>query len=165
MKAIFSITALAALLLVVFDSPGLAQDGAFQADTKISSPAGWEELDGQSSSTARLQVIHNAADPAAATVDIYVNNTLFIDDFNFRTATPFVDVPIAALSGEGQTESLFCSLYGTTSLFDDETLAGLYSDHETYVTAVKASVDSAVQEGFLLQPDGELIKAAAQSSP
>jgi hypothetical protein len=47
------------------------------------------------SNTARLQVIHNAADPAAALVDIYVNegNDPFIDDFAFRAATPFVDVP------------------------------------------------------------------------
>lgn len=43
--------------------------------------------------TARVQIIHNSADAAAATVDIYVNNTLFINDFSFRTATPFTDVP------------------------------------------------------------------------
>lgn len=43
--------------------------------------------------TARLQVIHNAADDAATVVDVWVNNDLFIDDFRFRTATPFVDVP------------------------------------------------------------------------
>jgi hypothetical protein len=45
--------------------------------------------------TARLQVIHNAADPAAEVVDVYVNNgtTPFLDDFAFRTATPYVDVP------------------------------------------------------------------------
>jgi hypothetical protein len=43
--------------------------------------------------TARLQVIHNAADPAAATVDVYVNDAIFIDDFDFRTATAFQDVP------------------------------------------------------------------------
>ena len=40
--------------------------------------------------TARLQVIHNAPDP---TVDVYAGNTLLLDNFVFRTATPFIDVP------------------------------------------------------------------------
>ncbi|MFM9056791.1 MAG: DUF4397 domain-containing protein, partial [Bacteroidota bacterium] len=44
-------------------------------------------------SIARLQVIHNSADPAAATVDIYANGALILDDFAFRTATPYLDVP------------------------------------------------------------------------
>lgn len=43
--------------------------------------------------TARVQIIHNSADAAAATVDIYVNNVLTFNDFAFRTATPFTDVP------------------------------------------------------------------------
>ena len=42
------------------------------------------------SQTARLQIIHNSPEP---TVDIYVNGTLFEDDFEFRTATAFADVP------------------------------------------------------------------------
>lgn len=42
---------------------------------------------------ARVQIIHNSADPAASTVDVYAGSTLLIDDFDFREATPFVDVP------------------------------------------------------------------------
>src|SRR5690606_29334051 len=45
---------------------------------------------------ARVQVIHNAADAAAASVDVYVETAftspLVLDNFAFRTATPFVDV-------------------------------------------------------------------------
>jgi hypothetical protein len=44
-------------------------------------------------STARLQVIHNSADAAAAEVDVWLNNTLLIDNFAFRTASPFIDAP------------------------------------------------------------------------
>jgi hypothetical protein len=42
---------------------------------------------------ARVQVIHNSPDLAAATVDIYLNGTLLLDDFKFRTATSFIDAP------------------------------------------------------------------------
>lgn len=80
--------------------------------------------------------------------------------------TPYVDVPIATLSGLGQPGTTFtlCSLFGTTKLFDSTQLASLYPDHATYVSAVNASVDSAVRSGFLLQHDGDLIKAWAQAS-
>ena len=40
--------------------------------------------------TTKVQIIHNAPDP---TVDVYVGNTRLLDNFAFRTATPFVDVP------------------------------------------------------------------------
>jgi len=42
---------------------------------------------------ARAQFIHNAADPAASAVDVYFGSQLVLDDFEFRTATPFIDVP------------------------------------------------------------------------
>lgn len=43
--------------------------------------------------TARVQVIHNSADMAAATVDVWLNETLLLDNFAFRTASPFIDAP------------------------------------------------------------------------
>ena len=78
--------------------------------------------------------------------------------------TPYVDAPIAKLSGEGQGGAGFCFLFGTTQLIDDSQLGTMYPTHATYVNAVNGSVDSAVAAGFLLEPDGALIKAAAQRS-
>lgn len=43
--------------------------------------------------SAKLQVVHNAADPAAAFVDVYVGGELVLNDFGFRTASPFADLP------------------------------------------------------------------------
>ncbi len=40
--------------------------------------------------TARVQIIHNSPTP---TVDIYAGADLLLDNFAFRTATPFIDVP------------------------------------------------------------------------
>ena len=43
--------------------------------------------------TARVQAIHNCPDAAAATVDVWLNDMLLIDDFNYKTASPFIDAP------------------------------------------------------------------------
>ena len=43
--------------------------------------------------TASVQVIHNSADAAAAEVDVYINDAKALDNFAFRTATPFIDLP------------------------------------------------------------------------
>lgn len=42
---------------------------------------------------AQVQLIHNVADPAADTVDVYVNGNLKFEDFTFRSATSFVTLP------------------------------------------------------------------------
>ena len=42
------------------------------------------------SQNARVQIIHNSPTP---TVDVYLGETLLLDNFTFRSATPFIDAP------------------------------------------------------------------------
>jgi hypothetical protein len=86
----------AALVVVAsgFLNPAVNNDGpAF--GLWVALPAGGEliPLPSVPISTARVQVIHNSADAAAETVDVWLNDILLIDDFMFRTATPFIDAP------------------------------------------------------------------------
>lgn len=79
--------------------------------------------------------------------------------------TPFVDAPLATLSGEGNSSASFsfCNrLFGTTKLLDANTIASRYADSDAYVAEVDASADQAVEDGFLLPADAELVKAYAR---
>jgi hypothetical protein len=78
--------------------------------------------------------------------------------------TPHVDAPIATLSGLGQTGAGFCGIFGTTKLFDEETLEALYSSHDDYVSKVDAATARAEAAGHLLAADAALIRAAAARS-
>ena len=78
--------------------------------------------------------------------------------------TNYVDAPVAVLSGLGQTTEGFCTVYGTTSLFDEAQLSELYPTEQDYLDAVNASVDAAVEAGYLLPPDAALIVADAVES-
>jgi Fe-S cluster assembly scaffold protein SufB len=76
--------------------------------------------------TARVQVIHNSPDLAAAVVDVYLNDVIALNDFAFRTATPFIDIPagveISIDIAPGNSTSSAESLYNlTTTLADGET--------------------------------------------
>ncbi|NJN35046.1 MAG: DUF4397 domain-containing protein [Saprospiraceae bacterium] len=62
----------------------LSNGGTFPL-TVVQAPAGPAPTN-----TARLQVIHNSPTP---TVDIYVNGALTLDNFAFRTATPYLSLP------------------------------------------------------------------------
>jgi hypothetical protein len=71
--------------------------------------------------TARVQVVHNCADLAAATVDVWLNNTLLLDDFAFRTASPFVDVQagvpfVVSIAAPNSTDTLGSIAHYTYSL-------------------------------------------------
>ncbi len=71
--------------------------------------------------------------------------------------TNYVDAPVAVLSGLGQTGDSFCRIFGTTMLFDQAQLDELYPTRASYQDAVGAAVQSAVDGGFLLEPDAALI--------
>ncbi len=68
-------------------------------------------------SQARLQVIHNAADPGAATVDVYLNGALLKDNFAFRTATPYIDAPAGVLLNIGIAPGTSTSVADTIKNF------------------------------------------------
>ncbi|MBP6575291.1 MAG: DUF4397 domain-containing protein, partial [Flavobacteriales bacterium] len=76
-----------------FLNPAVNSNGpAFGLWVALPSGGALVELPSAAIPTARLQAIHNSADLAAAEVDVYLNGGLLVDDFAFRTATPFVDV-------------------------------------------------------------------------
>ncbi len=99
------------------------------------------------SQTARLQIIHNSADPAAKSVDIYVNGDLLLDNFRFRKATPYVDVPANA--------ELTIGVAPNTSTSADDIIAALppitLEENGTYVAIANGVLDPA---GFAPNPEG-----------
>lgn len=125
-------------------------------------------VDGTAPQTAaRLEV---AGEPAAFVLDELGN-------VKGGIRTPYVDAPIAILSGEGQPRpepnpndeinvgnTDFCFLSGTTQLFDAATLGSLYADNATYIDAVNRAADDAVSNGFLTPEDASLIKTYAAGS-
>jgi hypothetical protein len=79
-----------------FLNPGANSNGpAFGVWVALPSGGALIELPLATEPSARVQIIHNSADAAAEVVDIYVNggDEPAIEDFTFRTATPFIDLP------------------------------------------------------------------------
>lgn len=108
------------------------------------------------------------AAPSAPLIELNADGTaLALDEFGNALGgvrTPYLDAPVARLSGEGQSGTSFCRLFGVTELFDDTTLSMLYPSHETYVESIDSTTDAAVAAGFLRPADGELIKTQARNS-
>lgn len=86
-------------------------------------------------STARLQVIHNSADANADSVDVYLNGTSLLDNFAFRTATPFIDI------NAGVTNNIGVALKNSTTAAD--TLVNfpvVFEPNKTYVVIANGLV-------------------------
>ena len=97
---------------------------------------------------ARVQIIHNAADPAAASVDLYLGSNLLLDNFGFRSATPFVDIPA------GVPLKIGIALSNSTTAADTipglGTTLNLEAGH-TYAVLANGVLDPAM---FAVNPDG-----------
>lgn len=135
-------------IVAAFEAPlaGLGQDGAALAvlasgflDPSMNSigapfglfavlPAGgaFVPLPAAAIPMARAQVIHNSADAAAASVDVWLNDGPLVTDFDFRTATPFVDVQAGVpfdvtIQGAGSTDTTNAVARFTYTLDEGET--------------------------------------------
>ena len=76
--------------------------------------------------TARVQVIHNSPDQNAQFVDVWVNDSLVVDDFEYQTATPFFDFPAMeeftiSITGSESSSPLNPVWSGTYSLEENST--------------------------------------------
>ena len=79
--------------------------------------------------------------------------------------TPAVDVPVATLSGLGQSGSAFCFLFGTTVPFSAAKPAALYPSHARFVLRWIRDTIADARGGFIRRADAvELIAAAAESN-
>ena len=96
--------------------------------------------------TARLQVIHNAADPGAASVDIYLDGTLLLDNFAFRAATPYIDAPAGTPINIGVAGPNSTSAADTIKNF-----TVTLTENETYVAIANGVLDP---NSFAANPDG-----------
>jgi len=99
-----------------------------------------------SAQTARLQVIHNAADPAADSVDIYLNGGLLLNDFEFRTATPFIDAPAGVELNIGVAPGNSSSANDTLKNFNV-----VLENGETYIAIANGVLDP---NSYAANPDG-----------
>ncbi|WP_129583005.1 DUF4397 domain-containing protein, partial [Flavobacterium cyanobacteriorum] len=102
------------------------------------------------SQTARVQVIHNAADAAASVVDVYLNGEILINDFAFRTASSFVNAPagtpITIVVAPGNSTSATEGIY---------TLTTTLTANETYVIVASGIVSTSgysPNQAFQLYP-------------
>ncbi|MFT4697840.1 MAG: hypothetical protein ACI9SJ_000971 [Flavobacteriaceae bacterium] len=109
--------------------------------------------------TARVQVIHNSADPVAAEVDVYVGATLALDNFAFRTATPFIDLPagveIALSIAPGNSSNVGDALL---------TVPVTLTEDETYIVTANGLVDPSSSQPLALHVYGLGREEASVSS-
>ena len=119
-------------------------NNTFTTNSEPSPNAPWKPI-----AAAKLQLIHNAADPSLAMVDIYLNGTKILDDFAFRTATPFLSVGAGTLLNFGFAPENSISVADTIRNFPVVLDSGVY--YNGFATGV---VDT---NNFAPNPEGRNI--------
>ncbi len=84
----------------------------------------------------RVQVIHNSADAAAGTVDLWINGVKAVEDLSFREATPFVTLN-PGLNSVGVAPGNSTTISDTIANFNFDLLAG-----STYIAIAEGIVSA-----------------------
>lgn len=98
--------------------------------------------------TANIQFIHNAPDPALDSVDVWINGAKFFDNFAFRTATPYLqgvltaNFPITVAFAPKTSTAVTDTIWSNTYFF---------TPNETYVAVASGVVNPA---SFATNPSG-----------
>jgi Alpha/beta hydrolase domain len=110
--------------------------------------------------------------PSAATIDARDEEppAPLVDDNGLARGgvrSPWVDVPVARTSGNGNTESIMAMIFGSGELFDGATLGRLYPGGiAEYLRRFTAALDAAIESGFILAADrAEIVELAGASYP
>jgi hypothetical protein len=102
------------------------------------------------------------APPSAARLVADADGGLVRDELGIGCGgvrSPWVDAPVAVLSGLGQPGDM-TELFGTTRPIDSETLAARYPrGRDEYVERFRAATNAAVAHGFVLPADAAEIEA------
>lgn len=150
------------------DTYTLAASAGFPRDPSLGSVIGCENPinDGPHHETLQAAVSHLVAwvvdgtpPPTAPPLDI-VDGQLVRDELGIATGgvrTPPVDVPLRVLSGDPGSDGGACFLFGETRQLDEAEVAALYPSLDAYVDALGSSAAPAVEAGWLLPEDAEIM--------
>lgn len=129
-------------------TPGLGVFAAFPDGTVVELPL----ID----KFAQANILHNSPAAGAEVVDVYLNGAILLDDFEFRTATGFVDVPAEVLLNIGVAPGNSTSVADTIATFRFEN--GLVEDGNYLITA--AGIPGDMMTPFTLQIEDMARQAA-----
>ena len=81
---------------ITFDTPGTYEYICSIGSHAANGMVGTISVNQPVNPTSSVQIIHNSASP---TVDIYVDGALAVEDFEYRTATPILELPTSFTVG------------------------------------------------------------------